>query len=87
MTGDLKVGEMPSKWLNTEEYQDFKTRLSQNPNGDVREAFRKIVIMEDYITFLSVEFTQVMQDYMLEVKRSNELHKQLKNTIKLIRKK
>lgn len=85
MTGELKLGKMIKKKLNFEEYVELKVRLSQDPNSDVREAYNIINNLEEYIKFLSEEFIVVINDYNSEVIKSNELYKQLINTLKILK--
>lgn len=85
MTGEQKLGEMELKKLSFEEYSDLKTRLAHNSDSDVREAYNIINKLERYSKFLEEEFNTVMEDYNLEVTRSNELHRHLKSTLLILK--
>lgn len=85
MTGELNPGAMELSKLSFQEYNELKVRLAQNPNSDVREAYNVINKLEKYTKYLEEEFNVVMQDYMLEVSRSNELHKHLKTTLDILK--
>ena len=85
MTGEPKPGTMELKKLSFQQYTELKTRLAHNPDSDVREAYNIINKLESYTKFLEEELKTSVQDYELEVTRSNELHKHLKTTLQILK--
>lgn len=86
MTGELSPGrQVPETLLSPDVYHEFKMKMAEHPNADVRDAFDILSIFEARLVFMHDEFNTVMRDYQLEVARCNELHKNLLKTIKLLK--
>jgi len=82
MIGEPKVGEKGLKEPSIEEYSALKSRLSTNPDSDIKMIYFIVNKLEATISFLIEEFITVKQDYLLEVARCEELRKQLMTILK-----